>query len=270
MFYVMIDSSLYDPGLPPYFSGEFIDMIQQADEQKLAIETMTSKNWYDFLVNKSVLQEKTQDGTFIPIKCKAELLYPARDWTKVWSLARYKVISNESRFFLFRLLHNLHPTKARLHRLNPRATPLPFCLFCEDQEKEESLSHIFSSECSQSAQAMEWVKSVLTKFDPNITFEKIISLQLDPTNAACLLECVFFIAETLSIVWEKRQGNKKAELEAVKAVICARAETLKKSARFGPNGTNTWSRQQLLSVFHSTPHGAVTKKNLVLVSKTHL
>ena len=82
---------------------------------------------------------------------------------------------------------------------------------------EESLNHIFSSECSQSAQVMNWLVSVLQKFEPSVTYEKIVSLQLDPTNPDCQLECVFLIAETLALVTENRLANKRMNTDAMKA-----------------------------------------------------
>ena len=82
---------------------------------------------------------------------------------------------------------------------------------------------------------MYWLKSELSKFDANATYDRIMSLQLEPTNTDCQLECVFLVAVTLSIIWEKRQGNKRVELENVKAIVSAKAETLKTSALFGPS-----------------------------------
>ena len=140
-FYVKEETSLKDPGLPPYFSVEFFQTIQMADKQNLAIDKMSCNDWYNFLLKKNILEEKGHDDIVVQKKCKAELLHPTRDWPTLWRLSRCKGISNESRSFLFRLLHNLHPTKARLQRLNPRSTPLPFCCYC--QELEESLGHIF-------------------------------------------------------------------------------------------------------------------------------
>ena len=44
-FYVRKDTSTMDPGLPPYFSMEFIQSIQQAEERKLPVDKMSSKDW---------------------------------------------------------------------------------------------------------------------------------------------------------------------------------------------------------------------------------
>ena len=85
---------------------------------------------------------------------------------------------------------------------------------------------------------MYWLKSELSKFDANAIYDRIMSLQLEPTNTDCQLECVFLVAKTLSSIWEKRKGNKRAELEYVKAIVSAKEETLKTSSFFGSNGTN--------------------------------
>ena len=162
---------------------------------------MSLKDWYIFLLNKNIMEERALDDSLSQKKCKAEMLYSNINWTRIWSLARSKGLSNESRSFLFRMLHNLHSTKARIHRLIPR---LNLQTFCEVQEMEQSLIHIFSSDWSQSAQVMNWLLSVLQMFEPSVTYEKIVSFQLDPTNADCEVECIFMIAEKPAVIMEKR------------------------------------------------------------------
>ena len=46
------------------------------------------------------------------------------------------------------------------------------------------------------------------------------------------------IAETPAVIMEKRQGNKRMDLDAVMAKIHARVETLQKSVVFREHGTN--------------------------------
>ena len=174
-------------------------------------------------------------------------MYPLRDWNNTWKLARIGGISNENRTFLFRFLHNIHPTKDRLHRLNPRATPTPFCSFCEDQEKDDNWKHIMS-ECTQSTHAVGWLISVLKKFDQNVTIEKIMSFQLEPSNADTMLECIFIIAETLIFIWKKRQERKEFELEVMISKVRAKCDILQKSNKYGAHATNLKTMMEITDV----------------------
>ena len=176
-------------------------------------------------------------------------MYPTREWPKVLSTARMKGLSNNSRSFLFRLVHNLHPTKSRLHRLNPRAVPSPFCSFCldgEEKEEEDNISHIYSS-CSHSFEAMNWLKAVLEKFDPYISAEKIVTLQIDPENNDCIFECIFLTAETLEYIWDKRLTNKQIEVERLKSTIRAKINLLKRS-KFKNHGTNLLTMMDIIDL----------------------
>ena len=139
--------------------------------------------------------------------------------------------------FLFRLLHKLHPTRSRLHRLSPRTNPSPFCQLCDNHQVEDDLFHSLSL-CHQSSQAMGWLTATLKMFDPTITPEKILQLQIFPTNNECLLECVFLVAESLSYVWAQRQSKEQIDLAQMISTIKAKCYMLSKSWRVGSHGTN--------------------------------
>ena len=83
---------------------------------------------YNFLLNIKVLQcEKEDEGgtiSWIPVKCKSELLNPHLEWGRIWELAKIKGISNKSRTFLWRLLNNLlRQNNDFIIFINPRLKP---------------------------------------------------------------------------------------------------------------------------------------------------
>ena len=53
--YVLNDTIQTDPGLPPYFSEDFINDIKHAIQKDLPVETMSLRDWYLHLLNKNVL-----------------------------------------------------------------------------------------------------------------------------------------------------------------------------------------------------------------------
>lgn len=102
------------------------------------------------------------------------------------------------------------------------------------------------SQCSQSSQAMEWLLCVLKNFDPTITKEKILYLQLEPSNADCMLECIFLLAETLNFIFTKRQAGKQIDLANMISNIKGKLDIMKLSKKHGSHGTN------LLTMMEST------------------
>ena len=75
-------------------------------------------------------------------KLSPELLCPLIDRPKSWSLAKLPVLGSEHVTFLWRLMHNILPTKERVNRLTPSTTP--HCRLCQDQTVE-TLQHALNA-----------------------------------------------------------------------------------------------------------------------------
>ena len=174
------------------------------------------------------MEEKINDdftSTKELIKCKAENESPNVDWESIWQNARLKGITNESRTFLWRLLHNLHATQARLNRVT-RNTPSPNCTLCDSNETDDVRTHTFSA-CQQSSQAMNWLSEKIRVMDPTATAENMLLLTINPTSSDNMLSCVWLVAETLSYVWARRRSRKGILIDELKAYIAARCTMLR-------------------------------------------
>ena len=105
---------------PPYFSQEFFSVIRRTKEETpLNIIKMTERDWVRLLTEEYVTMTNnanTGHQQFLP--CRAELASPDTDWSLAWAACRQPGIPPVLASFLWRLIHNLLPTQAKLHRIN--------------------------------------------------------------------------------------------------------------------------------------------------------
>ena len=171
---------------------------------------MSSRSWYVFLLNKHVLLEESvgDDGTpqTSKVMCKVEINAPDLDWDMMWSHARMKGLTNDNRAFLWRMLHNILPTQARLF-VTSRNVTSPNCIMCEENETDDIKQHSFKS-CDHSKEAMTWLINIIIQMDPSTTLEKIVTLHFEPLNCDHLLECIWITALTLEYIWSRRKKKK--------------------------------------------------------------
>ena len=158
----VLGEDLPNCAIPPYYDKDFFSTMVSASEEGHDICTMTTKQWYKFLVEKEV--------TMLPINneppqlrpCKVELANPDLNWTDVWSKVRLPYLSSEVKTFTWKLLHKLLPSKGRLHEVNP-ALP-PDCRFCP--AAIANLEHIMF-QCSKTRSVGTFVLSTALKCDPH-------------------------------------------------------------------------------------------------------
>ena len=107
---------------------------------------MTTKQWYRALLEDQVLMSPETDNspaTLLP--CRVELLHTNTDWSCTWTLARSRGIGSDLPSFLFKLLHQLLPTKDRTSRFavpDPNVNPAK-CSICKTAT-EDQLHAFFS------------------------------------------------------------------------------------------------------------------------------
>ena len=144
-------------------------------------------------------------------------------------------LTNESRSFLWRLLHNLLPTEERLHKLHK--SPSSLCKLCPDNKVDNVWSHTFS-ECAVSSPAMEWMLNTVRKYDPSCVKQESVLLQLNPGNKDHILPCVWLITETLQFIWAKRRSKEAINVGEMAAKITAKCIALKTSNLFNEHAAN--------------------------------
>ena len=117
---------------------------------------MTVKEWYRVLVEKNVTKHEIDDaGRMELVPCKIEERYPLHDWSESYRLCRLQGLDPEIKSFLFKLVHQLLPSKERVHHLTPTSSPL---CWCESGDLENYL-HLFYF-CRKNREAGEAVLTV--------------------------------------------------------------------------------------------------------------
>ena len=188
----MLNENLPNSALPPYYDKHFFDIIVTAKEEGHDISIMTTKQWYKFLVEREV--------TMLPINneppqlrpCRVELANPDTNWTDVWSKVRLPYLSSEVKSFAWKLLHNLLPSKGRLHEVNP--TQSPNCRFCPPTTIA-NLEHIIF-QCCKTQSAGNFVFSTAQNCDPLASQNSILRLNI--TSDPCSL---WIIMSALHLIW---------------------------------------------------------------------
>ena len=73
-YFVLEDSSIPNPGLPPFYSLEFFKQIRQVHiETPLNITTMTERQWYRLYLEDCCIMEELENGqsSFIPTRLES-------------------------------------------------------------------------------------------------------------------------------------------------------------------------------------------------------
>ena len=228
-YYVLEERHIADPGLPPYYSEGFFNIIKSVHHKgNTDITTMRSKEWYMELLNETLLMEEAEVGVQTLKKCKSELKNPQIDWEKSWSLARVKGLDAENISFLWKMLHDLLPTQGRISRI--MNTNDPNCKLCNLEP--DHLPHLFN--CSFSKDVCQALLQVVRSVSPDVNPSNILFLSLD-LDMAHRFPTIWFISSTLAYVWSQRSLKKISTLVDTRAMLEARVNILRKSRNFVPD-----------------------------------
>ena len=175
------------------------------------------------------LQEETVDNlgntTMQLVPCRIEVSLPHNDWDKTWSFVRLKGLESTSVTFLWRMVHNILPTRARLHHLHMPNIESPNCLTCN---VPDSIEHHLAL-CPESIEVFNWLLLSLQNLCQDITMERVFLLDFPQLNA---FPFVWLTANVLQKIWNIRQKGKRAQKYEVRAEIEAKINLLRKS-RYG-------------------------------------
>jgi hypothetical protein len=128
--------------------------------------------------------------------------------------------------FLWRMLHDLLPTQARLFRLHMPNIPSEICSHCQ-QDFVGNLSHSLLL-CTYNDGAGQFLLQKLRHHIPNILPQQVVLLDFD-VDADLHLPLVFLIAAVLSDVWECRKEKRACHLATIRAALEAGVNILRKS-----------------------------------------
>ena len=186
-YHVLGDDSLPNPGYLPYYDQEFFQTIKHYNDNcPLNISLMTTKQWYRALLEDRVLmQPAVGDSSAALLPVRVELLMPDHDWPATWSIARTKGLTSDQTAFLFKLLHQLLPTRERISRITNEQG---VCRMC-GHASEDLLHALFT--CTESKatadQLLSYVYVTVPRLSPPGLLRLDIGSELDETDQLATL-----------------------------------------------------------------------------------
>ena len=151
---------------------------------------------------------------------------PQADWERAWSLAITPGVSSKQLTFLWKMVHDLLPSQARLFRLKMPNINSEICSLC-DLNMVGNLTHSLLL-CPYNNGAGQFLLEKLNQHIPNILPQQVVILDLDAGDDL-KLPLVFMIASILSDIWESRKDKKPCHLNTIRAALEAGINILRKS-----------------------------------------
>ena len=202
-------------------------MIYKVHSQSpLNIAHMSEKQWYRYLLEENVtmfMEEPEVLRKLIP--CRVETKFPQINWDCSWRRARLRGLGPELSSFLFKLLHNLLPTQARLARTG--AIFSGACKLCQSGAEESALHALIQCPANQGA-GLAIVQGLPTPPQDDDHLQEVLLLQLDLEDSL-ELPVVWYLATAWFSIWESRKVGKLPELYKVRADMEAQVNLLRET-----------------------------------------
>ena len=215
-FYILHEN-LPAPSLPPYYNEDFFNTIAEALNNGENILLMTVKQWYEYLVKRNITMEFiNQEFVFKP--CRAERIQANVHWETVWANVRVSAISNSSKSFAWKLVHDLLPTEKRLSVTSRNTTGS--CRFGCVGNPYGDIEHCLFW-CQMTNEVGQWLLGIHRQNDPNSKVSSILKMDLCRNAALTVLTI-----KTLEYCWWRRTANKMALLSECLSNISADLEIL--------------------------------------------
>ena len=224
-YHVLGDRTLPDPGMPPYYPASFFNTLcKVSQETPLNILNMSLKEWYRVLLEDNVTMSVVGNSMeYIP--CRVEVLYPNTDWEVTWRRCRISGLGSELTSFLYRFVHDLLPTRERLHRISPATSNI--CRLCPSNSIED-LTHSFFL-CSFNREFSTRIIQSLLALDGTLTPEKLLRLEMNIDDDDMELPTIWYVTAKLFHIWSCRATNKRAKLYTIRAEVESRVALLRET-----------------------------------------
>ena len=168
---------------------------------------MSVQQWYTYLLEKFVTKrDPHQDGRLELIPNRIETNHPNIQWNEYYRLQRLKGLAPITKTFLFKLVHQLLPSRERVHRIMPANTGECWC----NTGELETYMHAFF-ECSKNSDAAEAMLRLARVYDTQLTAEKALQLLVD-ADEVFLLPTITVLATGLMAIWENRLQKRVTNL----------------------------------------------------------
>ena len=213
--------------LPPFLNQEIINLVKEVKENtSLNVATLSTAQWYRLLLEKEIM-EVSDTGVLEPIKTRTERNSLDTDWETSWRRVRLKGIGSEATTFLWKMVHNLLPTEARLARILKNSSEI--CKLCPTP-KVADLQHCLF-ECNTSKDIGEWLLYIFRLYDRTVNATRLIKLDFK-VEGPDELPFVWFLSHTLLHVWNMRRAGKISSIATTRAVLERKISILRKT-RYG-------------------------------------
>ena len=216
----ILDEDILCPPTPSYYSNDFFNNIRSALNEGRDIVRMTTRQWYQYLLDKEVLKVTDAGGRQEDVLCRVERKNPEFHWVITWEKLRLPFLSSDNISFLWKLVHDVLTTEERLHATLGNISAS--CRYgCEENHVANQIHCFF--DCHLTYDIGQWLLKTVRIFSPN-NEENILKLNV-PDNSAL----IWTIAKTLQYSWTKRSSHQKADpttfLASLDAELMLMAET---------------------------------------------
>ena len=202
---------------PPYLTAELFSTIKKVmDESPLNIITMTEKDWTRLLIEDHItmpLCETNEPRQFYP--CRAEIASPTTDWSLSWSACRQPGVPPQLASFLWRMMHDLLSTQAKLHRMGSATSPTCKMKGCAE---DGSLKHELLL-CNKNDSVGLNLLNCLQNYVPGLQADAALRLEHGNIEDETSLSMTLLTAITLQAVWKERETGVAVRAYKVRAEL---------------------------------------------------
>ena len=147
--------------------------------------------------------------------CRAELASPTTDWSLSWAACRQPGVPPELSSFLWRIMHNLLSTQAKLFRMGTIQSPTCKMNGCSE---EGTLEHELLS-CSKNDEVGHKLHRCLQHYVPGIQTATALTLEHGDIESEISLSLTLLTNTTLKAIWKERESGSSVRSYRVRADV---------------------------------------------------
>ena len=178
----ILDEDIEALPIPPYYDAEFFAVIKDALNNGQDIISMSVKQWYNYLLEQNITTITNNEGRMLR-PCRVERMHVDVAWEAVWANVRHPALSNQTKSFVWKFIHDLLPSEVRLHAASLND---PYCRFSCAGNPVGDLEHCFFR-CTLIAEVGSWLLNVHEKVNPGSTPSLIMRLDSQANYGLLLL-----------------------------------------------------------------------------------
>ena len=227
-YHILQDDSIESPPqLPQCITEKVVTSIKNCIQNTdLNVSKMSTAQWYKFLLEEELMEEN-ELGIPVLIRTRGESNFQEIDWDRTWQRARLRGLGAEALSFLWKMLHTILPTDARLARILQNATDR--CKLCPEPITADLPHCLFN--CVITREVGEWLLQIVKQHDRSVNAVRISKLDF-ACEPSYEMPLVWLIAHTLLYLWNARQNGNTVNVRLTRSMLERKIAILRKT-RFG-------------------------------------